>query len=370
MKTKSIFKFALNLVTAFLFSLILGFAIEEKTQVNPFDFAAYAVGATLAIQFIGVSLGYSVNSYAFMALQTQVWTKDIMDNIYANNDFMKFSRDFSQFIANKTVHIPQAGAASAVEKNRSSFPATITSRTDSEKTFDMSEFTIDPIVIQNLEELQISYDKRQSVMFNIYEQLAKTVALQTLYTWAPSGASRLVSTTGSTSTLNLPHSTATGSRKMITLNDIAAVRKKFDEEDIPQDGRKMLLPAGMFDIDILGISNVAQAYAFGQPVLPSGQVGRIMGFDIMVRSSVLVYDSGGVIKPIDGDGTVTTPATGDLAAGIAWHPNFVGRAVGGVEMFYQEKDPTYYGNIISGLVMHGATQMYSNQRGIVGIIQA
>ena len=193
-----------------------------------------------------------------MALQQEVWAKDIQDNFYQNNEFLAKSTDHSMWVNFKTVHIPQAGAASTVEKNRSILPASIGSRTDTDLTYSLNEYTIDPILLTNLEEIQISYNKRSSVMFNIMEALKYTVATQTLYSWAPSGASRIVSTTGSTSTYNLPHSTATGSRKMLTLADLSAAKLKLDNDNVPKTGRVLLIPDYMFDIDLLNISNVAQ----------------------------------------------------------------------------------------------------------------
>lgn len=306
-----------------------------------------------------------------MALQQEVWAKDIQDNFYQNNEFLAQSTDHSMWVNFKTVHIPQAGAASAVEQNRAILPATIGSRTDTDLTYNLNEYSIDPILITNLEEIQISYSKRTSVLFNINEALKYTVASQTLYSWAPSGATRIVSTTGSTSTLNLPHSTATGSRKMLTISDLTRAKLILDKDNVPKTGRVLLIPEYMFNIDLLNISGVNQAYGFGQPVLPNGIVARIMGFDIYTRPDVLCYDNTGtpVIKAISGDGTVTTPATTDQGAALAYHPSFVAKAMGSIKMFYRENDPVYYGNVLSGLLMHGAAKMRADQKGVVAIVQ-
>ena len=306
-----------------------------------------------------------------MALQQEVWAKDIQDNFYQNNEFLAKSTDHSMWVNYKTVHIPQAGSASTVEQNRAVLPASISSRTDTELTYNLNEYTIDPILLTNLEEIQISYNKRASVLYNIMEALKYTVSTQTLYAWAPSGSSRIVSTSGSTSTLNLPHSTATGSRKMLTIADLTKVKNILDADNVPQTGRVLLIPSYMYNIDLLNISGVNQAYGFGQPVLPSGVVARIMGFDIYIRPTVVVYDNTGtpVIKAINGDGSLTAAATTDQGAAIAYHPAFVGTAMGSIKMYYRENDPTYYGNILSGLIMHGASKLRTDQKGIVALVQ-
>lgn len=312
-----------------------------------------------------------------MSLLKEIWIKDISENLYQNNDFMNSATDHSMWVSYKTVHVPQAGAKPTVEKNRGVLPASIGQRTDSELTYSLNQYTVDPVLVTNIEELQISYPKRMSILKNILSQLQFVVSTQTLYSWAPSGASRIVRTSGSTSTVNLPHTTATGSRKMLTLADISAAKQILDNDYVPAQGRILLVPSYMFNIDLLNIGNIAQAYAFGQPVLPSGVVARVMGFDIMVRPDVLVYDNTGtpVIKGIEGDGSLTTPATSDNGAAIAYHPNFVAHALGSITPYYNSGSngnglPEYYGSIFSAEVMHGASLLYSTQKGIVAIVQS
>lgn len=252
------------------------------------------------------------------------------------------------------------------------FPATIGQRTDSELTYNLNQYTADPILIQNLEELQISYDKRKSVLFNMMAKLQFVVSTQTLYSWAPSGASRIVRTSGSTSTLNLPHTTATGSRKMTTIADVTNLKSILDKDNIPQSGRILLVPEYMYNIDILNISGIVQAYQFGSAVAPNGVVARLMGFDIMIRSEVLVYDNTGtpVIKAINGNGALTSAAATDNGAAIAFHPNYVAVALGTITPYYNENKAEYYGSLFSAEVMHGSTKLRTDQKGIVALVQS
>jgi hypothetical protein len=379
MKTKSIFKLVANLVTAFLLAVVF-FGTVETTfipEINTLKCAALTVSTVLLVQIIAVNLGAkSNNSFAFMSLLTEVWSKDIQDNLYMNNDFMKYATDHSMWVKHKTVHVPQAGAKPGVEKNRTVFPAAIQGRTDTELTYDLNQYTTDPILIQNLEELQISYNKRQSILYNMYQTLQFVVSTWTLYSWAPSGASRIVMTTGSTSTNNLPHSTATGSRKMVTIQDITNVKKVLDADNIPQSGRILLVPQYIYNNDLLNIAGIVQAYAFGSPVMPNGVVARLMGFDIMIRSEVLVYDNTAtpVIKAIDGDGVITSPSATDQGACLAYHPSYVAHALGSITPYYDAGSngngkPEYYGSLFSAEVMHGASKLRTAQTGVVALVQ-
>lgn len=371
---KTTLKLIANLATALLLSIVLFGTLESTIfpEINTLKVSAIAVGITLLTQIVFVALGFkSVKGFAFFALQTEVWSKDIADNLYMGNEFMKYATDHSMWVNNKTVHVPQAGAKPGVEQNRNVLPGTITQRTDTDLTYNLANYTTDPILIQNLEELQVSYPKRQSVLMNMMETLQFVVATQTLYSWAPSGASRIVQTSGSTSTLNLPHSTATGSRKMTTISDITKLKSILDKDNVPQQGRILLVPEYMYNVDLLNISGIVQAYQFGQAVAPTGVVARLMGFDIMIRAEVLVYDNTGtpIIKPINGDGTITTPATTDQGAALAFHPKFVCHALGSIIPYYEENSPIYYGSILSAEVNHGASKLYTAQRGVVALVQ-
>jgi hypothetical protein len=364
-----------NIFNAFLVTLMFTVLFGIN---NPLE-TAISVTAIVGVLQLGlISLGFKSTApkAAYMSLLTEVWSNQISENLYQNNDFMKSATDHSMWVRYKTVHVPQSGAKPTVEKNRAVLPATIGSRTDSELTYNLNQYTADPILITNLEELQISYAKRQSVLMNIMSQLQFVVSTQTLYTWAPAGAGRIVRTSGSTSTYNLPHTTATGSRKMLTFADITAAKQILDNDYVPAQGRILLIPAYMYNTDLLNISGVIQADAFGQPVAPSGVVARVAGFDIMVRPDVLVYNNSAtpVIKAINGDGSLTSAAATDNGAILAYHPNFVAHALGSITPYYNAGSngsglPEYYGSIFSAEVMHGASLLYSTQKGVVAIVQ-
>lgn len=378
MKTvKNIFGVVAVAVSAFLVMLIVTSLFAEQLQiVNPAEVAFKAFVLVAFVQAVALAFGYRPAKFAYMALLTEVWSQDIQDNLYMGNEFMKKATSHSMWVNHKTVHVPQAGAAPGVEKDRSVFPAAIGSRTDTELTYSLSQYTTDPVLLQNIEELQISYDKRKSILWNMQQKLAFVVATQTLYAWAPSGASRIVSTTGSTSTLNLPHSTATGSRKMTTISDVTRLKAILDSDNVPQTGRILLVPQYMYNTDILNISGIVQAYAFGSAVAPEGVVARLMGFDIMIRSEVLVYDNTGtpVIKAIDGDGTLSSPAATDQGAALAYHPDYVCHALGAITPYFNAGSngnglPEYFGSIFSAEVMHGASKLRTDQKGVVALVQ-
>lgn len=313
-----------------------------------------------------------------MALQKEIWINDIQENLYKNNDFMTRSMDDSGFaISYKTIHVPQAGANASVVADRSSFPGTITQRTDTELTYNMVQYSADPFLITDLESLQVSYDKRKSVMGQFIDTLTEVVANKTLYAWAPSGAAtRTVLTTGSDVSNALAPS-ATGTRKALTLTDILGAKAILDKDaGVPQTGRVMVIPSDIYNFQLLAIADVYQAQSYGMSALPTGVVNRIHGFDVYVRPTVVVYAltspvTAPTLKATNDSGAPSSPASTDNLGILCYHPNFVSRALGQINVAHATYDqkPEYYGDVMSAYVMHGAAKRRSDGKGVAVIVQ-
>jgi len=307
-----------------------------------------------------------------MALDREQWLADIQENLFKNNAIINRAVNHDGFVNYKTVHVPQAGANPTITKNLGSFPATISQRTDSELTYSMDTYYVEPIHIERGQETAfISYDKRMSILNQNINTLEEVLTNQALYKWAPAGAGTFVKTTGSAVSTALAPS-ATSTRLAITLADILSAKAKLDEANVPQEGRILVMPSSMYNGQLLAISDVYSQQVYGQSALPSGVVNRIHGFDIMIRSTVVVYDNTGtpVLKTVGDNGTPSSPAATDNLACLAYHPSFVAKAKGGADVFINENDPAYYGSIVSALQLFGASKMRTSQTGIVAIVQA
>ena len=303
-----------------------------------------------------------------MALQTEIWITEIQENLFPQNQFMERATDHSVYVSHLTVHMPQAGANINVFKNNTILPAAINQRNDTDFTYSINNYKGEPILITNLEELQNSYDKRASIMMNYPKKIGNVIANQTLYAWSPSGASRVVRTSGTAVATALAPS-ATGTRNAITLADIASMRAILDKDNVPQEGRVLLIPSDIYNSQLLQINNIQAFYAYNKETLQTGMVGKIFGFDVYSRPSVTVYDASAVIKSINDSGAPTTPATTDNLACIAYHPDFVSKAMGAINVYAQVDIPQYYGSIFSAEVQHGASPLRSNSVGIVALVQ-
>jgi len=313
-----------------------------------------------------------------MALQTEVWVQDIMENLYQSALYTTMSVDHSGYVTYKTVHIPNAGAKPGVVVNRSSLPATIAQRTDNDLTYNLAEFSTDPTLITNIDELQISYDKRMSVNYNNIQVLSETIGNYICNQWVsdPTGATRVVITSGAAVATSLSPS-ATGTRKQVALADISDLAKQLDNDLMPRENRYLLMPTAMF-WELFTISEVVRASYNGfmvQPsVVASGTVAQLFGFNVMLRPTVNVwtkYTSGitGTLKAVGAAGAAT-----DCYGCLAWHRSAVAKALGSVSVFSDSGDngqgkPEYYGIILSSLVMMGGKYVRSDLKGVVNLVQ-
>jgi hypothetical protein len=296
-----------------------------------------------------------------MALQTEIWVNSIIEGLFADNTFAARSADHSGFVNNITVHVPNAGAAPNVEKNRAVFPASVTTRGDVDLTYDIDEYTTDPIRVSRADDVELSYNKRESVLKGTKQALTDSIYGDLIYRWIPGSGTNLA-TTGANAASYIPG--ATGTRKSVAKSDILKLRTQFDSWNFPQEGRSLLLDAVMYS-QLLDVLTDTEAAAFlASANAQTGVIGKIYGFDVLMRSQVAKATGAGVEKLWSAADAAT-----DSAAGIAWHSGAVSRALGATDFFDDPGNPLYYSWIISALVRAGGKHIRADKKGIVLLYQ-
>lgn len=302
-----------------------------------------------------------------MALQTEIWDSRIREALNTNNEFAQFAASHDSFVINNTVHLPQAGAEPTITRNRTTFPATVTSRTDTDLTYDLDTFDFPPLRVGYVEDLELSYNKWQSVMGQSIRKLNQDAHDWLLYKWIVSlAAADLVTTSGSASANNLIATAATGTRKPLTIADVWLVKKKMDEDSVPYENRYMLLDVVQYYNLLAALGEQAGRHAANEMDQAKGILLNFAGFKILnPRNKVAFAVAAGT--------TVRTPghagAATDSGMSIAWQSDMVCRALGNIELFEAKKDPAYYGDIVSGLARLGGCRTRSDNKGVIGILQ-
>jgi hypothetical protein len=332
-------------LTAFLFVAVMAMLISALFSFNPV--------VTFGVMFVGSMLAPTPNGAAMMAVTREIWCKDIVDNLYKNNEFAlrAFSAD-TYVLLGKVVHIAVAGAPSVVKKNVTEFPQTAVKRTDSEITYAIDTFYSLPRQIERIEQYELEYDKRQSVLGEDQAALIQTSMDSLLFRWAPLKANCIL-TAGAAVAATLAG--ATGNRKGCTKAAIAAIKLKMDRANIPAQGRVAVLTADMYNQFLESLGD-AERTDFGRVAdLANGIVGRYLGFDFLMRSSVLRYRGADLanLVVVDEQADDYAATVDDRAASLVYHQSCVERARGSVEFFDGSNRPEYYGDIYSMLLRLG-----------------
>ena len=262
-----------------------------------------------------------------MALQKEIWLDHLVKNLFPDNSFLTRSFNADQFVkAGKVVHIPNAGVKQTALVGPISRPQVANELTDTELTFNIQEIYTKPVYIKDADKYELSYDKREAVLSATKSALSDKVATEILKAWLPTETNRKVTLSG-----------ATFSRK-----DVLVANTKLNAEDIPLEGRILLLSAKAYE-ELLSDLTEVQVNAFLSSANAStGTIGKLYGFDVMLRSTL-----------------------GEEVSAFAWQKDYVCRALGEHEMFEQEKDPLYYGDVLSFIVRAGGSRMQKDGLGTV-----
>lgn len=335
---------------------------------------------SLATGFVtGTVMSYFPHSnFAMMGLQVQIWENHIEQEIFKDNTFLRKSHNADEYVVNsKAVHIPQSGGSGNVVKNRTTVPANVRKRNDSDVIYLLDEFTTDPIYIPNADTKELSYDKRNSALGEDRDKLIQTIAEETIYNWLNSPvfesygatalpAANVLTTTGAAIAATAPG--ATGNRKAATITDLQTMRTFFMRANRWFENKMYcLLDPG--DLATMFPADSAVTATYMQNVTEQerreGVILKCQGWKIMTRSSVVTVANDGTIKA---PGAVS--AIDDDAASLFWYEDAVEFAFGGVEAFEKLGDPQFYGDVYSFLARSGARARRSGYEGIALLKQA
>lgn len=312
-------------------------------------------------------------------LIAEYWISAVEENLFESNKYWNYAQDHSEWADNGVIHVPNAGAVQTFVMDPTVYPLPISPRSDNSLDYNIHNFASNVWMIQDAEKIFIKYEKVKSMVYSMNGQLNEVLGNITPYLWANgiSGvAASIQFTSGATSSLMLPQyagNIATGSRKLPTLADVAAVKQILDNQFVSGEGRHMLFPSLMWNNGVLGLSNIIinQYYNNNVPVTPTGGTVPIFGFETHIRPNALYTDaSGNLLAYNTSTGLPKTPATSDCAAAIAWHPDYVTKATGTTQLYYEPNKAAFQGDLMSIRVLYGASYLRSDLKGVVLLVAA
>lgn len=382
------FSFA-SLIGAIIMSLLVGVVAMAITEYLGGGYAAQGdAGLVSTIVSFGLSLipgDGKIKNLAFAGIQKEIWTNYIDENLYKDNSFLEQSMDHSEYVDNLTVHSPQSGDDGEVVENRTMFPATVTSRTDTTVDWDINEYTASPWKISNAEEVELSYNKLESMLYSRRAILDQKIADGALYAMAPTGTAQLRNAGGTNNNIfrssGVPNmdlnaakvysagylpSTSGVLKLNFGLYDILEIATYFDDNNIPKADRHLACSSRALRQIINDITVSKYRDSISEFNTTEGTIKRLLGFEFHVRSTIVRYDSS--LLPVAKAQSAAAAAT-DNDAIICWQKAAVRRAKGETKVYDDADRPEYYGKLFSLLKRFGMSISRNDELGVAAIVQ-
>ena len=138
-------------------------------------------------------------------------------------------------VSYNTINLAEVGAEPEIVENNTIWPLVPAQRTDNGIQIPLSTFDTKPTHVTNVEEMETAYDKAESVAKQHVDVLRTKVAKSAAFNMAPQAHAvntPVLATTGAAKT---------NGNRALTYEDITNLSLAFDDGDLPQDGRILLL---------------------------------------------------------------------------------------------------------------------------------
>jgi hypothetical protein len=370
-------------VISFLsFITFVGFLSSGLQQAGASPFVAYASAFLILMGVVLANKHFAISNIAGVyknGIDTEIWLPDLMPTLFKSNEFLLESTDHSSYVNNLTVHIPQEAVALDWDKNPAvgGAPDNTNVRVDTVLDYNIDVWASKPMLVTDAEMKQLSYDKRVAVLQQIMKKGKETIADNVLYAWRATGTGgNILRTTGiknndvaegvEVTSLVVPG--ATGFRKYSGLYDLRQASLKLDKMRVPNDGNRVAIYSANQYQQLMD-DCVATKYRDGLQsgkAMKTGQVNEILGFRIYMRAETLSYTNAGTpVAKVPGAAAAAT----DNDAILCFHPDFVARAIGDNKIFYNADMAVNLGDVMRVLIRMGASKCYTNETGVVAIVQ-
>lgn len=296
-----------------------------------------------------------------MAIPRELWVEAVQENLFAQLEkILPGATDDSAYRNGKTIHIPEAGTAGTILKNPSR-PLTVATRTDNDLSYDLDEWIMPPRLNPFADTMQVPYDKLQSLINDILGGIGYRAMREFLINWY-TDATYNVGTSGANAAAHAPG--GTGNRKSLTYADVEKARKTLSELEFPDADRYLYLDLTMsaqLRAD-LGVTTYRDFVAGYDP--NTGKLPMLAGFQLIEVPHVAYVTNANVVREYGNAG-----ATTDSAVALAVHKSAISYSMGDINIFNNDQDAIYAGDIVSGAIWAGAKYRRYSKKGVVPIIQ-
>lgn len=311
---KSLMKF----MTGMLFNVVMGVVLASVIGVD----AAYGAASGVVLP---MALGCFMPGGALMeGVFTEVWTGELVKKLNAGLQatFLNGIPDYSTNVNNEVIHLVDVGGDPDVLVNNTTYPIPIQDLKDGDIAIGLDKFQTKATRVTDDELYAISYDKFGSVVERHRESIVTVKYKKFAHALAPyshTAKTPVIQTSGE-------KDTATG-RKKITPKDIIALKRAFDNMEVPEDGRVLVLcPDHVNDLLELDQSFKDKYYNY-----TSGKLMNMYGFEVYTFVNAPYFNKNGVKLAYN-----AVPTATDHKGSFAFYRPRMFRAQGSTKMYYSE----------------------------------
>lgn len=311
---KSLMKF----MTGMLFNVVMGVVLASVIGVD----AVYGAASGVVLP---MALGCFMPGGALMeGIYTEVWTGEMVKKLNAGLQatFLNGIPDYSTNVNNETIHLVDVGGDPDVLVNNTTYPIPIQNLEDGDIALSLDKFQTKATRVTDDQLYAISFDKMASVIERHMDAIVTVKYKKFAHALAPyshTAKTPVIQTSGETD--------ATSGRKKITLKDIIALKRAFDNMEVPEDGRVLVLcPDHVNDLLELDQSFRDKYYNY-----TTGKLMNMYGFEVYTFVNAPYFNKNGVKLAYN-----AVPTATDHKGSFAFYRPRMFRAQGSTKMYYSE----------------------------------
>lgn len=318
-------KFIIALTTALLFNALTSGVFASTLGVSH--------GAMFAAQ-MGLSLiPLQLSGCLCEGLNREIWIPEIIEKFYPKDSFLSYAKNLDAWVDGNKLNLQEAGVDPKVYIDNEQYPIPIAVRSDIPHEIVLKRFDTENTVHVNAIEVEESAEKRQSVVEGHRNSLRQKFAALAAFNWAPAKDSDFT-----------PVEATTGGKNKrgyagLTYEDVLNMETRFDELEVPEDGRILVLnPQHATDLRLQDLAMFKTIF----------NENKLFSFTV-VRSSLNPKYNGSTGQKLPWQAAVSAT---DAPSSLVFYKEAVGRARGTVDMYYRLNDPEYRGDVV-GFNMRG-----------------
>lgn len=318
-------KLIIALITALLFNALTSGVFASVLGVSHGVMFAAQMGLSLIpLQMTGCLME---------GLNREIWIPEIIEKFYPADSFLSYAKNLDAWVDNNKLNLQEAGVDPKVYIDNEQYPIPIAVRSDIPHEIVLKRFDTENTVHINAIEIEESAEKRQSVVEGHRNSLRQKFARLAAFNWAPAKDGEFTPVEATTGGKNKPGYAA------LTYEDVLNMETRFDELEIPEDGRVLVLsPQHATDLRLQDLNLYKTFY----------NEKKLFSFTV-VRSSLNPKYNGLTGQKLAWNAAVSAT---DALASLVYYKEAVGRARGTVDMYSRLSDPEYRGDVV-GFNMRG-----------------